>query len=109
MAICVAKRAKKIPRTRVCGICASESSLCARCRPSDAGGRADPKEMETDMENGVKDVKTPVDGDRYVKPGPRITGTREKTRRGTASHKTEVNDGRGRANLVRKNGERQKG
>lgn len=61
------------------------------------------------MENGVKDVKTPADGARYVKAGLRTIGTREKTRRGTASHKTEANDGRGRANLVKRNCERQPG
>lgn len=56
--------------------------------------------METDMVNGVNDVKTAVDGDKNDRPGPRINGTREKMSRGTASHKAEEKDGREPASLI---------
>lgn len=47
------------------------------------------------MENGVKEVKTFEDvKDVNVVPGPRINGKTEKTKRGTASHKTERINGR---------------
>lgn len=56
-------------------------------------GPEEPNDTETEKEKGVKEVRTlaeRTDVDDVI--GPRAKGMRQKTRIGTASHKTEVND-----------------
>ena len=83
-----------MPKTRVCGIYVSVSS----CGAGPRGWRredAEPKETETDMENGVNEVNTFLDGkDTDDVPVPIIMGSTVKMKRGTASHKTERTEGR---------------
>lgn len=52
----------------------------------------EPNDTETDMENGVKEVIKL--GDDEVVPGGSRSGRTEKTKRGTASHKTDMINGR---------------
>ena len=83
-----------MPRTSVCGIYVSVSS-CAAIPRGLRRGVAEPKETETDMENGVKEVNTFLDGKETDDvPEPTIIGSTVKMKRGTASHKTERIDGR---------------
>jgi hypothetical protein len=50
------------------------------------------------MENGLKDVTTPEDGEKSI-PDPMSSDMAEKMKRGTASHKTADKGGRERENL----------
>jgi hypothetical protein len=57
-----------------------------------------PNDTDTDIENGLKDVTTPEDGEKSI-PDPISSDMAEKMKRGTASHKTADKGGRERENL----------
>ena len=93
-AMCPAKISRNMPKTSVCGIYVSVSSWDGRPRALRRED-AEPKETETDMENGVKEVNTFLDGKETDDvPEPTIIGSTVKMKRGTASHKTERTEGR---------------
>lgn len=100
-ATCTIKIARKIPTTMVCEMYVSESWPRMRCCPSSESGRVGSKENETDMKNGENVVKlvVPEIGISEV-DCPTINTRTAKTRRGTASHKTDDNGGRERVILA---------
>lgn len=95
------KMARKIPMTRVCGMYVSDGSserdcVCScGCWPFSRTMGDPPKDTDIEKENGVSDVSTlGVIEDKSDDSGFNAKGMMQRTRRGTASHKTALSDER---------------
>lgn len=105
MPTCAQKIARKTPKTRVWGMYVSEgwSGWLVICGLfSTKVGREPPIVTEIENENGMNDVRTlGVIEVRNVENGLNARGTMQVTRRGTASHNTELSDERADLESVR--------
>lgn len=98
---CAQKIARKTPMTRVCGMYVLDDSsergcVCScGCWLLSRNAGEPPKDTDIEKENGVSDVSTlGVIEDKSDDSGFNAKGMMQKTRRGTASHKTELSDER---------------